>query len=129
MCTFLMVKTWQNILKTFTSSLDLGELDLTRTYAPNELELIKSHLKVHTNFENGMLIPIPQTPFANEAVAHEISRQLGNWNVNKDQNGIVTTSQGGFNFSVTGKEKIRAPHVAFTPNDTYTSLNETQLLS
>ncbi|PKY23252.1 hypothetical protein RhiirB3_471328 [Rhizophagus irregularis] len=45
------------------------------------------------------LLPIPQSPIANEAVVHEISRQLGNWNVETSQNGIVITSQGGYDFS------------------------------
>ncbi|PKC63911.1 hypothetical protein RhiirA1_443115 [Rhizophagus irregularis] len=75
------------------------------------------------------LLPIPQSPIANEAVVHEISRQLGNWNVETGQNGIVTTSQGGYNFSVSGQKKIRAPHIAFIPENIYSSLNKTQLLT
>ncbi|PKC15985.1 hypothetical protein RhiirA5_407558, partial [Rhizophagus irregularis] len=63
------------------------------------------------------------------AVVHEISRQLGNWNVETGQNGIVTTSQGGYNFSVSGQKKIRAPHIAFIPENIYSSLNKTQLLT
>ncbi|CAB4386698.1 unnamed protein product [Rhizophagus irregularis] len=55
---------------------------------------------MHINFENGRLLPIPQSPIANEAVVHEISRQLGNWNVETSQNGIVITSQGGYDFSL-----------------------------
>ncbi|GET03545.1 hypothetical protein GLOIN_2v1840344 [Rhizophagus clarus] len=105
----------------------LNKLDLNRIYTQEELELINDRLKVRTNFENGRLIPIPQNPIAHEAIVHEISRQLGNWNIINRQNGIVTTSQGGFNFSVTGRRKIRAPHIAFTPEDTYDSLNEKQL--
>jgi Uma2 family endonuclease len=110
-----------------TFSLDLNKLDLIRTYTPEELELINNNLKTRINFENGRLLPIPQAPIANEAVVHEISRQLGNWNVDTNKNGIVTTSQGGFNFSVTGQKKIRAPHIAFIPENIYNSLDKTQL--
>lgn len=102
-------------------------MDLTRTYTSKELEQINDNLKVRTNFENGMLISLPQAPIAHEAVVHEISRQLGNWNVHTCQNGVVTTSQGAFNFSTTAKKKIRAPHIAFTPADTYNLLNDKQL--
>ncbi|CAG8533991.1 17592_t:CDS:2, partial [Rhizophagus irregularis] len=94
-----------------------------------EIEYINKYLKTHINFENERLLPIPQSPIANEAVVHEISRQLGNWNVETGQNGIVTTSQGGYNFSVSGQKKIRAPHIAFIPENIYSSLNKTQLLT
>ncbi|CAG8757744.1 728_t:CDS:2, partial [Rhizophagus irregularis] len=62
----------------------LNKLNLTRTYTPEELEQINKYLKVRTNFENGRLISLPQTPIAHEAVVHEISRQLGNWNIDPD---------------------------------------------
>ncbi|POG67846.1 hypothetical protein GLOIN_2v1878753 [Rhizophagus irregularis DAOM 181602=DAOM 197198] len=65
-----------------------------------EIEYINKYLKTHINFENERLLPIPQSPIANEAVVHEISRQLGNWNVETSQNGIVITSQGGYDFSL-----------------------------
>ncbi|RGB40436.1 hypothetical protein C1646_663819 [Rhizophagus diaphanus] len=84
---------------------DLNKLNLTHTYTPEELEQINKNLKVRTNFENGRLISLPQTPI-------EIARQLGNWNIDTCQNGVVTTSQGAFNFSTTAPKKIRAPHVA-----------------
>ncbi|CAB4462831.1 unnamed protein product [Rhizophagus irregularis] len=77
----------------------LKNLDLTHIYTPEEIEYINKYLKTHINFENGRLLPIPQSPIANEAVVHEISRQLGNWNVETSQNGIVITSQGGYDFS------------------------------
>ncbi|RGB22953.1 hypothetical protein C1646_677466 [Rhizophagus diaphanus] len=109
--------------------IDLKNLDLTHIYTPEEIEYINEHLETHINFENGRLLPIPQSPIANEAVVHEISRQLGNWNVDNGQNGIVTTSQGGYNFSVSGQKKIRAPHIAFVPENIYSSLNKTQLLT
>ncbi|PKY46792.1 hypothetical protein RhiirA4_520707 [Rhizophagus irregularis] len=109
--------------------IDLKNLDLTHIYTPEEIEYINEHLKTHINFENGRLLPISQSPIANEAVVHEISRQLGNWNVETGQNGIVTTSQGGYNFSVSGQKKIRAPHIAFIPENIYSSLNKTQLLT
>ncbi|CAB4485779.1 unnamed protein product [Rhizophagus irregularis] len=57
-------------------NLDLNKLNLTRTYTPEELEQINKYLKVRTNFEDGRLISLPQTPIAHEAVVHEISRQL-----------------------------------------------------
>ncbi|PKC09168.1 hypothetical protein RhiirA5_499454 [Rhizophagus irregularis] len=78
----------------------LKNLDLTHIYTPEEIEYINKYLKTHINFENGRLLPIPQSPIANEAVVHEISRQLGNWNVETSQNGIVITSQGGYDFSL-----------------------------
>ncbi|CAB4400099.1 unnamed protein product [Rhizophagus irregularis] len=109
--------------------IDLKNLDLTHIYTPEEIEHINNHLKTRINFENGRLLPIPQSPIANEAVVHEISRQLGNWNVETGQNGIVTTSQGGYNFSVKGQRKIRAPHIAFIPENIYNSLSKDQLLT
>ncbi|GBC07665.1 hypothetical protein RclHR1_07600004 [Rhizophagus clarus] len=111
------------------NGIDLDKLDLTRIYTPEELALINNKLKTHINFENGRLLPVSQAPIANEAVVHEISRQLGNWNVETGQNGVVTTSQGGFNFSVNGKRKIRAPHVAFIPENILSSLDKDQLWS
>ncbi|CAB4488306.1 unnamed protein product [Rhizophagus irregularis] len=66
--------------------IDLKNLDLTHIYTPEEIEHINNHLKTRINFENGRLLPIPQSPIANEAVVHEISRQLGNWNVETGQN-------------------------------------------
>ncbi|CAB5354367.1 unnamed protein product [Rhizophagus irregularis] len=108
-------------------NLDLNKLNLAHTYTPEELEQINKYLKVRTNFENGRLISLPQTPIAHEAVVHEIARQLGNWNIDTCQNGVVTTSQGAFNFSTTAPKKIRAPHVAFISADTYNSLNANQL--
>ena len=80
-------------------------MNLTRTYTPEELEQINKYLKVRTNFENGKLISLPQTQIAHEAVVHEIARQLGNWNIDTCQNGVVTTSQGAFNFSTTAPKK------------------------
>ncbi|CAB4483413.1 unnamed protein product [Rhizophagus irregularis] len=69
--------------------IDLKNLDLTHIYTPEEIEHINNHLKTRINFENGRLLPIPQSPIANEAVVHEISRQLGNWNVETGQNEFV----------------------------------------
>ncbi|RIA99024.1 hypothetical protein C1645_811994 [Glomus cerebriforme] len=86
--------------------LNLDELDLDNTYTDEELTIIKKHLKI------------------------PISRQLGNWNIQTDQNGIVTTSQGGFNFSPSNRRKnILAPDVAFTSEETYLKLDEKQLWS
>ncbi|PKK41056.1 hypothetical protein RhiirC2_10276, partial [Rhizophagus irregularis] len=77
-------------------------------------------------FENGKLIPMPQTPYAREKVVSEIVRQLANWNIETHQNGGVTSSQGGFNFNVGGQRTIRAPDVSFTPKQTDRNLNGLQ---
>ncbi|CAG8730509.1 10604_t:CDS:1, partial [Funneliformis mosseae] len=50
-----------------------------------------------------------------EAVVAEISRQLCSWNLYTRQDGVVTTSQGRFNFQTTDGRNIRAPDVPFTP--------------
>jgi len=109
-------------------------LDFKHTYNVNELELIKNYLKVHPNYEivDDKLNIIPYAPIAVEAIVHEISRQLGNWNLKNNEKGtmgIVTTPKGGFDFDVNDGQKIRAPNVAFTPGDAYISLNEQQLWS
>ncbi|RIA90367.1 hypothetical protein C1645_737930 [Glomus cerebriforme] len=110
--------------------LDLDNLDLNRAYTKEELKIINNNLKVQTNFENERLIPIPQNPIAKEAIIQEISRQLGNWNIQTGQGGLVTTSQGGFNFSASNRRnKIIAPDIAFTPDTTYITLNQKQLWS
>ncbi|RGB39867.1 hypothetical protein C1646_753997 [Rhizophagus diaphanus] len=115
------------------NDLNLQDLDFDYCYSVNELELINNYLKVNPNFEliNRKLIPVPYSPIAIETVVHEISRQLGNWNVetNNDRLGVVTTSKGGFDFNVTNLQKIRAPDVAFIPKDTFLSLDEKQLWS
>ncbi|CAB4417523.1 unnamed protein product [Rhizophagus irregularis] len=92
--------------------INLKNLDLTHIYTQEEIEYINKHLKTHINFKNGRLLPISQSPIANEAIVHEISRQLG-----------------GYNFSVSGQKKIRAPHIAFIPENIYRSLNKVQLLT
>ncbi|CAG8803055.1 2935_t:CDS:2, partial [Racocetra fulgida] len=61
-----------------------------------------------------------------EAVVHEISRQLRNWNVYTHQNGIITTSQGGFDFDISGRQTIRAPDIAFISKNIYRSLDRQQ---
>ncbi|PKK67271.1 hypothetical protein RhiirC2_714236 [Rhizophagus irregularis] len=108
-------------------------LDFDYCYSVNELELINNYLKINPNFElvNRKLIPVSYSPIAIDAVVHEISRQLGNWNIktNKDGLGVVTTSKGGFDFNVTNLQKIRAPDVAFIPEGTFLSLDEKQLWS
>ncbi|PKY16630.1 hypothetical protein RhiirB3_429089, partial [Rhizophagus irregularis] len=106
-------------------------LDFDYCYSVNELELINNYLKINPNFElvNRKLIPVSYSPIAIDAVVHEISRQLGNWNIKtkKDGLGVVTTSKGGFDFNVTNLQKIRAPDVAFIPEGTFLSLDEKQL--
>jgi Uma2 family endonuclease len=113
-------------------NLDLKNLDFNCAYSVNEFELINNYLKIKPNFElvNKKLIPVSYSPVAIEAVVHEISRQLGNWNIKiNKETGIVTTSKGGFDFNVTNNQKIRAPDVAYTPENTFLSLDENQLWS
>uniref|UniRef100_U9T4E8 Uncharacterized protein n=1 Tax=Rhizophagus irregularis (strain DAOM 181602 / DAOM 197198 / MUCL 43194) TaxID=747089 RepID=U9T4E8_RHIID len=81
-------------------------IDYNERMRENNYEVVKVHL-TDVISKIGLdqileiwLLPIPQSPIANEAVVHEISRQLGNWNVETSQNGIVITSQGGYDFSL-----------------------------
>ncbi|CAG8789307.1 9200_t:CDS:1, partial [Cetraspora pellucida] len=117
--------------------LDLENLDFKRTYTFEEFELINEQLKTHTleidgnpvdlfEFNKGKLLPMPQSPINKEVIVHEISRQLGNWNVYTRQNGIITTSQGGFDFDISGQRTIHAPDVAFIPKNIYRSLDHQQ---
>jgi hypothetical protein len=111
--------------------------DLNGTYTVEEFEEINDSLRTEelvidgvpiNHFELspiGKLLPMPQVPVGRECVTMEIVRQLANWNINCRQNGVVTSSQGGFNFASDGRE-IRAPDVAFTPKETYRSLTEEQ---
>ncbi|CAB4382558.1 unnamed protein product [Rhizophagus irregularis] len=124
--------------KKFTNSensrkkFDINNIDFSRTYSLEEFELIKDHIKNnHPNFElvGGKLVSIPYSPIVYEAIVHEISRQLGNWNINNVKNGVVTTSKGGFDFNVSGSQKIRAPDITFTSANIYRSLDEEQLWS
>ncbi|CAG8540997.1 6031_t:CDS:1, partial [Paraglomus brasilianum] len=46
-----------------------------------------------------------QTPLFKEGVVVEITVQLGIWNVQTQQNGIVSCSQGGFNFATNVGER------------------------
>jgi Uma2 family endonuclease len=111
--------------------LDIDKLDFNRTYSIKEFELIRDQINRYSNFElvNGKLVSIPYSSIAHEAIVHEVSRQLGNWNIHNSKNGVVTTSKGGFNFDVSGNQKIRAPGVAFIPANIYHSLDENQLWS
>ncbi|CAG8583872.1 3524_t:CDS:2, partial [Scutellospora calospora] len=117
--------------------LDIDNLDFKRIYTFEEFELINEQLKTHTlkidgnpvnlfEFNEGKLLPMPQNPISKEAVACEISSQLRNWNVYARQNGIITTSQGGFDFDISGQRTIRAPDVAFIPKNIYRSLDHQQ---
>ncbi|CAG8627466.1 10212_t:CDS:2 [Diversispora eburnea] len=119
--------------------IDLNDLDLNRIYTFEEFEYINDQLKYHT-FEingqpvnlfeldkNGKLIPMPQATINMEAVVLEIGRQLGNWNIQTGQGGVVTSSQGGFNFHVRGGRMIRAPDVSFTSKNVYRHLTQQQL--
>ncbi|CAG8769673.1 16454_t:CDS:2 [Cetraspora pellucida] len=117
--------------------LDLDNLDFKRTYTFEEFELVNEQLKTRTleidgnpvdlfEFNKGKLIPMPQNPVNKEAVAGEIFGQLRTWNVCTHQNGIITTSQGGFDFDISGQRTIRAPDVAFIPKNIYRSLDHQQ---
>jgi Uma2 family endonuclease len=116
--------------KAYNQEIDLDNLDIERSCTLEEFEYINSRLKNYTleidgkpvNLfeldENGKLVPKPQTPYSRERVVAEIARQLGNWNIQTQQGGGVTTSQGGYNFSVEHTQTIRAPDVAFVPQNT-----------
>jgi Uma2 family endonuclease len=119
-------------------NINLDNLDLNRCYTVEEFELISKKLKFSSIeikgqpvnlFEldkSGKLVPMPPTTISMEAVVGEIARQLGNWNVWTRQNGIVTTSQGGFDFNVGGQITVRAPDVAFLTRDVYNGLTQQQ---
>ncbi|KAL1920699.1 uncharacterized protein VTP21DRAFT_1076 [Calcarisporiella thermophila] len=110
-----------------------------RVYTIEQFEKINDWLETHdividgipiSHFEldsKGRLIPMSQSPISKEAVVAEIIRQLTRWNIYSQQNGIVTGSQGGFNFAVLEGREIRAPDVAFTPKEIYRALDEQQL--
>src|SRR2546421_2439215 len=114
--------------------INLENLDLNRVYTLEEFELINEELKrghIEINgkpvdlFEldkNGKLVPMPQATVEFEAVVGEIVGQLGNWNVHTRQNGIITTSQGGYDFNVGGQRTIDAPDVAFLTRKAYKRL-------
>ncbi|KAF9347880.1 hypothetical protein BGX26_000671 [Mortierella sp. AD094] len=109
------------------------------TYSFEQFEVLNNWLKTHelvidkvpiSHFEleeTGKLIPMPQTPIYKEVVVAEIARQIGAWNINSRQNGVITSSQGGFNISITGGRQMRAPDVAFTTRETYRQLSMQQL--
>ncbi|CAB4446885.1 unnamed protein product [Rhizophagus irregularis] len=119
-------------------NINLDNLDLDRSYTVEEFELISKKLKFSSieikgqpvNLfeldESGKLVPMPPTVISMEAVACEIARQLANWNVWTRQNGIVTSSQGGYDFNVGGLVTIRAPDVAFLTRDVYDDLTQEQ---
>ena len=116
----------------------LENLDLDLSYTIEEFELINKQLKTSSIEikgqpidlfelnENGKLIPMPQVTVEFEAVVGEIARQLGNWNVWNRQDGIITTSQGGYDFNVGGQRKIDAPDVAFLSREVYNNLTKQQ---
>jgi Uma2 family endonuclease len=108
--------------------------DPGRTYSLAEFEEVNSSTRAHdvkiddtpiSHFDldsKKHLIPMPQTPIEKEAAVGEIFGQLRNWNIRTRQNGVPTSSQGGFNFN----GEIRAPDVAFTPKEVYRALDEEQ---
>jgi len=120
------------------AKIDLDNLDFSRTYSFEEFESINEQLKTSTlevngqpvNLfdldENGKLVPMPQATHCMEVTVGEITRQLGNWNIQTRQNGDIKTAQGGFNFNVGGQRTIRAPDVSFTPKAVSRQLTELQ---
>ncbi|RIA97868.1 hypothetical protein C1645_751396 [Glomus cerebriforme] len=124
--------------KVYNQEINLDNLDLERSYTLEEFEYINSRLKNYTLeinghpvnlFEldkNGKLVLMPQTPCCREQVVAEIAAQLRNWNVQTQQGGGVTTSQGGFNFVIDYQSVIRAPDVAFIPQNMVLQLTDEQ---
>ncbi|PKK67709.1 hypothetical protein RhiirC2_851970 [Rhizophagus irregularis] len=127
--------------KAYNQEIDLDNLDLERSYTLEEFEYINNRLKFYTleidgkpvNLfeldENGKLVPMSQTPCRREQVVAEIARQLANWNIQTQQGGGVTTSQGGFDFTVDHESTIRAPDVAFMPQHIVLRLTDEQAWS
>ena len=101
--------------------------DLNRWLKTNELVVEGQALNSFDLDSTGKLIPVPQTPILKEVVVAKIVSQLTTWNVYTQQNGAVTSSQGGFNLDTSGGRTIRAPDVAFTPPNTYQNLTQQQL--
>ncbi|RIA94018.1 hypothetical protein C1645_818680 [Glomus cerebriforme] len=124
--------------KVYNQEIDLNNLDLERSYTLKEFEYINSWLKNYTLeidghpvnlFEldkNGKLVPMLQTPCHREQIVAEIARQLCNWNIQTQQGGGVTTSQGGFNFVIDHQSAIRAPDIAFISQNTFLRLTDEQ---
>ena len=116
--------------------MDLDNLDLNRTYTPEEFEIISDQLKYRSliidgepicHFElnkSGKLVPIPPTVFRKEYAVASIVSQFHNWNEETRQKGAVTSSQGGFKLEGGG---IVAPDVAYTSRDTCYRLDDSQL--
>src|SRR5271170_7628585 len=112
--------------------LDLDNLDLNRTYTSKEFEIISDQLKYRSliiddkpihHFEldkSGKLVPMPPTVFGKEYAVAKIVTQFENWNVETQQKGAVTSSQGGFKLESDG---IVAPDVAYTPRDIFHGLD------
>ncbi|CAG8546099.1 16104_t:CDS:2 [Cetraspora pellucida] len=117
------------MLKVNDEKIDVNNLNLDRSYTIEEFEVINDQVKTRTleidghpvNLfdldKNGKLIPMPQSPYSREKVVAEIVRQLGDWNIWTQQNGGVTSSQGGFDFDIGGGKTIRAPDIAYTPKE------------
>ncbi|CAG8472842.1 1408_t:CDS:2 [Acaulospora morrowiae] len=107
------------------AKIDLDNLDFSHTYTFEEFELINKQLETRTLEVNGQpvnlfdldatgkLIPMPQATACMEATVSTI-------------NGLITTSQGGFDFSVGGRKSIRSPDVSFTPDAVSSQLIELQ---
>lgn len=117
---------------------NLDNLNLNRCYTIGgickklKFSSIEINRKPVNHFEldkNGKLVPMPPTVILMEAVVGEIAAQLHNWNMWFQQNGIITTSQGGHDFNVGGQRMVRASDVAFLTRDVYNGLTQQQHLS
>ncbi|RIA98853.1 hypothetical protein C1645_748628 [Glomus cerebriforme] len=127
-----------DISKQKKKQIDLENLNLDLRYTIEEFEFINKQLKSTTLEINGQpvnlfeidksgkLTPMPQVPVKMKGVVSEIVGQLSTWNVWTRQNGIITTSQGGYDFNVGGQRKIIAPDVAFLTRDAYNRLTKQQ---
>lgn len=132
------------------SSLNLEALNLNRKFSFEEFEAInewqrtkdvrldEESAKLYSHDINepillfefdstGMLIPIPMVTLKMSVIISEIMRQLANWNIETRQNGKVTGTGGGFNFSCSGGKEIRTPNAAFLTKEMFRSLTHEQL--
>lgn len=115
----------------------IENLNLDLCYTIEEFELINKQLKSRSielnekpvdlfEFDKGKLTPMPQAAVIMEATVGEIAGQLRNWSIWTLQNGIVTTSQGGYDFNVGGQRKIDALDVGFLTREAYNGLTQQQ---
>ncbi|RHZ62244.1 hypothetical protein Glove_341g38 [Diversispora epigaea] len=106
--------------------IDLNNLDLNCIYT---FEINGQPVNLFGLDKNGKLIPMPQATINMEVFVSEIVRQLILMTciIYTHQGGVVTSSQGGFNFHVRGGRMIRAPDVSFASKNVYCHLTQQQL--